>query len=113
MGHDINQVFVADSFQALYGDSRGHPTLAREQLQARQELCEDLAQSVSEACFGLRFNSGTTAGDALAQVHTGLLMPPSSLPAPEARWVAIRTAELLQWEVPEFLLTDPCPEACG
>lgn len=113
MGYDINQLYVADSFQALYQDSRGRPTLAREQLEARQELCEDLAQSLSEACLGLRFKSDTTADDALAQVHTGLLIPPWSLHPPEARWVAIRTAELLQWEVPEFLLADPCPEACG
>lgn len=109
MGYDINQLYVADSFQALYLDSRGRPTLAREQLQVRQELCEDLAQSLSEACLGLRFKSDATADDALAQVHTGLLMHPSSLPPPEARWVAIRTAELLQWEVPEFLACGPLP----
>jgi len=113
MGYDINQLYVADSFQALYLDSRGRPTMAREQLQARQELCEDLAQSLSEACLGLRFKSDATADDALAQVHTGLMMPPSPIPEPEARWVAIRVAELLQWGVPEFLLAHPCPEACG
>lgn len=113
MGYEVNQLFIAASFQALYADGRGRPTLPREELQARQELCEDLAQSLSEVCLGLRFKVDADEGEALARCHEGLLTPPSSLPEPEARWVAIRIAELLQWDVPDSLREPPCPEACG
>lgn len=112
MGYDINQLFVAESFQGLYLDRRGRSTLPREELQARQELCEDLAQSLCEVCLGLDFKADASAKEALARCHEGLLTPPSSLPAPEARWVTTRIAELLQWEAPDFLREQPCTESC-
>lgn len=41
MGYEINQLFVAETFQQLYADGRGQPRLSREEMHARQELCED------------------------------------------------------------------------
>lgn len=113
MGYEINQLFVAETFQQLYTDSRGRPTLCREEVQERQELCEDLAQSLAEVCLGLRFKVDASASEALARCREGLLTPPSSLPAAEARWVAIRIAELLQWDVPDSLRAEACPRTCG
>lgn len=112
MGYEFNQLFIAESFQALYLDSRNRPMLLREDLQARQELCEDLAQSLAEHCIALRFCNDVPP-EVLTQVHHGLLEPPSSLPAPEARWVTMRTAELLQWDVPDSLRTTPSSKARG
>lgn len=102
MGYEVNQLFVAESFQALYLE-RGRPTVSRAELEARHDLCEDLAQSLSETCLALRLRKDLSPSDILKQVHSGLLQPPSALPAPEARWIAIRTAELLQWDVSHFL----------
>ena len=113
MGYEINQLFVAETFQQLYADGRGRPTLSREKMQERQELCEDLAQSLAEVCLGLRFKVEASASEALARCYEGLLTPPSSLPAAEARWVAVRIAELLQWDVPDSLRAEACPETCG
>lgn len=103
MSYEFNQLFIADSFQDLYLDSRGRSTLSREQLQARQELCEDLAQSLSEHCLTLQFRDDAAHTDVLAELHAGLLTPSASLLNGEARWVTVRTAELLQWDVPDFL----------
>jgi hypothetical protein len=113
MGYEINRLFVAKTFQKLYADSRGRPTLSRDEMQVRQEICEDLAQSLAEVCLGLRFKADAGACEALLRCHEGLLTPPSSLPAPEARWAAIRTAELLQWDVPDSLRAEACQDSCG
>lgn len=113
MGHEINQLFVAETFQQLYADSCERPTLSREEMQARQELCEDVAQSLSEVCLGLRFKVDASSSEALARCHEGLLTPPSSLTAAEARWVAFRIAEPLQWDVPDSLRAEACPDTCG
>jgi hypothetical protein len=101
--YEFNQLFIAESFQAMYLDSRGRSTLSREDLHARQEVCEELAQSLAEHCLGLRFRDDAFSAEVLTQLHVGLLNSPSSLPACEARWVTIRTAELLQWDVPDHL----------
>jgi hypothetical protein len=113
MGYEFNQLFIAKTFQNLYADIRGRPTLSRDEMQVRQELCEDLAQSLAEVCRGLCLRADAGAGDALLRCHEGLLTPPSTLPAPEARWVAIRIAELLQWDVPDSLRVEACPDTCG
>jgi hypothetical protein len=113
MGYEINQLFVAETFQQLYADSRGQPTLCHEKMQERQELCEDLTQSLAEACLGLHFKADAGTSEALSRCREGLLTPTSSLPASEARLVAIRIAELLQWDVPDSLRAEACPYTCG
>ncbi len=113
MAYELNQLFIAESFHALYMDGRGRSTLSRQDLQARQELCEDLAQSLSKHCLGLQFRNDALPPDVLTEVHTGLMTPSSSLPEPEARWVTIRTAELLRWDVPAFLRDEPCIGSAG
>lgn len=73
VAYEFNQLFIAESFQALYLDCRGRSTLSREDLQARQEVCEGLAQSLSEHCLALRFRSDAPAADVMTQLHEGLL----------------------------------------
>lgn len=99
MGYEFNQLIVAESFQALYVE-RGRPVLPRVELEARHELCEDLAQSLWEVCLQLQDRGRAGPVEILAQIRAGLLQPPSSLPGKEADWVATRIAELLQWPVP-------------
>lgn len=107
MSYEINQLFVAESFQALYLDRAGRSTLSREALHARQELCEDLAQSLSEVCLDLQSRNDLGLSAVIEQCHGGLLGADSGVSQEEARWVALRIAELLQHGVPEFLQPPP------
>ena len=106
MGYEFNQLFVAESFQALYLE-RGRSILSRDDLQARHELCEDTAQSLAEVCLGLQSTRDIPFAEAIKQCHDGLLNPPSPVTQPEARWVAIRVAELLACDVAELLGSPP------
>lgn len=113
MAYEINQLFVSASFQAIYSDRHGRPTLSHAELCARQTLCEDLAQGLAPHCETLaQRRRDASPEEVLTQVHAGLLQPPSSLPAAEAGWVTRRTAELLQWDDPSFL-RDSTPDDRG
>lgn len=103
MSYEFNQLFIADSFQALYLDKNGRSTLTREALHARQELCEDLAQSLAEVCLELKSRNDIGLSAAIEQCHGGLLGADSGVSRAEADWVARRIAELLQQGVPDFL----------
>ena len=112
--HGDSQLFIPDSFLAIYMDRRQRLQTALAQVAARYELCEDMAQMLvdqaqilyhqsapSEAAilksmyWGL---SGTTADNASSPADDAVLAPP------EARWVVLRLSELLQWQAPELPL---------
>jgi len=95
--HDENQTFVPDSFIALYQDARQRLTASRESIAARYELCEDLANLLTDHCSTVHFRDGVDEGTVLSRCHQGLLAPPTTVEAPEAEWVVRRTAELLGW----------------
>ena len=95
--YDDNQTFVPDSFIALYQDARGRLTAPRETIAARHDLCEDMANLLTEHCSTVHFRDGVDEGQVLERVHRGLLEPPTTVEAPEAGWVVRRTAELLGW----------------
>jgi hypothetical protein len=103
VSYEINQLFVADSFQAMYLDKAGRSTLSREALHARHELCEDLAQSLSEVCLDLQSRNDIGLPAAIEQCHAGLVGSDSGVSQAEAGWVTHRIAELLQQGAPEFL----------
>ena len=95
--YDDNQTFVPDSFIALYQDARGRLTAPRETIAARHDLCEDMANLLTEHCSTIHFRDGVDEGQVLERVHRGLREPPTTVEAPEAGWVVRRTAELLGW----------------
>ena len=95
--HDENQTFVPDSFIALYQDARQRLTASRESIAARYELCEDLANLLTDHCSTVHFRDGVDEGTVLSRCHQGLLAPPTTVEAREAEWVVRRTAELLGW----------------
>jgi hypothetical protein len=97
--YDDNQTFVPDSFIALYRDARGRLTAPRETIATRHELCEDMANLLTEHCSTIHFRDGVEESQVLERVHLGLLAPPITVEAPEAEWVVRRTAELLGWPV--------------
>lgn len=99
---DPNQTLVPESFMALYVQ-RGKPTLQRHEIEARHEFCDDLASQVSEMCRTVQFGGDLSESAALRKCFDGLIEPPLSVSAPEARWVMCRVAEILEWSVPAWL----------
>ncbi len=100
---DPNQTYVPESFMAMY-QQRGRLTATREQIETRHEFCEDLASQVSEMCRTVQFAGDLSQSAALRKCFDGLVEPPLSVSQPEARWVMCRVAEMLEWDVPAWLL---------
>lgn len=93
-----SQILVPDSFIALYArPGRLRLSIPREELAARYELCEDLANHLVEQARGLHFGQGVAEDEVLVRCRRGLADPASGLSAAEAGWVVQRLAELLGW----------------
>ena len=95
--YDENQVQVPESFIALYLDARQRLTASRETIAARYELCEDLANLLTEHCSTVHWRDGVDEASVLERCLQGLLAPPATVEPREAEWVVRRTAELLGW----------------
>ena len=92
-----NQIVVPPSFIALFvPPGRLKPTETRETIAARYELCEDLAQMLTEHALTKRFELGVAEDDVLERVLAGLHTG-GVVSVDEARWVVRRLAELLDW----------------
>lgn len=100
---DGNQTFIAQSFSALFvPPGKIKPTIGLHEMAQRYELCEDLAQLLTEQAANQQFQLGITEDLALDRCLQGLLATPDVVIEPEARWVICRLAELLQWPLPEW-----------
>lgn len=96
--YEINQNEVPSSFIDLFiprGATR--PSESREVIAARYELCEDLAQMLTEHAVATRADLGVTKLDVLRQLLRGLQTADSVVTSGEAHWVVRRLAELLEW----------------
>ena len=101
---DGSQILIPPSFVALYvPPGKVRPSLGQGELAARYELCEDMAQLLTEQAAQQQFQLGITEDLALERCLQGLLATPDVLGEHEARWVVCRLAELLQWPLPEGL----------
>ena len=91
-----SQILIPPSFVALYvPPGRIKPTLPRDEMAQRYELCEDMAQMLTETASTLLVTLGITEHDVLLRVRQGLLTDPTVLSADEAGWVVSRLGELL------------------
>jgi hypothetical protein len=99
---DENQIYLPDSFLALYRDARQRLTAPLAEIRARYELCEDLAQQLEEHARGRSIHAHGSEVDLLLRYHAGLADPDSGFSAAEARWVVTRLSELLGWECPHL-----------
>lgn len=103
-----NQIHMPPSFTALYVPpgkikaSMGHREMAQ-----RYELCEDLANLLTEKAANMQFTLGITEELVLQQCEQGLLADPAVVTPAEARWVVCRLAELLHWPMDQLLQTSP------
>lgn len=96
-----HQLLVSPSFVALHtSPGRLKPDLSWPALLERYELCEDMAQMLTEHASQVLVRLGITEGDVLQRVLAGLLADEARLSEGEARWVVCRLAELLQWPLP-------------
>ena len=98
-----SQIVVPEAFLDLYrSPGRSRLTLPREQIAARHELCEDLAQAMTEHARTLLFSAGLAEDEVLRRCHAGLRADDAGLAAGEAAWVVHRLAELLDWPHPDL-----------
>jgi len=95
---DESQIVVPPSFVALFlPEGARRPTAPREHIAERYELCEDLAQMLTDEARSRLFELGIAESDVLERILAGLLAAPV-VEANEAHWVIRRLAELLDWE---------------
>ena len=98
MADDGSQIIVPPSFVALFvPPGRIKPTASREEIGARYEFCEDLAQMLTEHARTKHWELGVTEQDVLQRMHRGLLGDDAPVSEAEAAWVVRRLAELLDW----------------
>jgi hypothetical protein len=96
-----SQIVIPEAFVDLYRPTpHGRPTLGRVEIAARHELCEDLAQAMTEHARTMLFGAGLAEDEVLRRCHHGLRAPGAGLSAAEATWVVRRLAELLDWPQP-------------
>ena len=105
MSHEF-QIHIPPSFMALYvPPGKIKPSLGQREMAARYELCEDMAQLLTEQAANLQFQLGITEDLALERCLQGLLATPDVLIESEACWVVCRLAELLNWPLPAWTET--------
>lgn len=96
-----NQFIVPPSFVALFVPvGRSKPSQSREHIAVRYELCEDLAQMLTEQASTKKWELGVTEADVLERLHCGLTGEGAVVADAEAKWVVCRLAELLDWPLP-------------
>jgi hypothetical protein len=98
-----SQIHVPDSFVALYVPAPGRkPSEPREYIAQRYELCEDMAQMLSETAHAKAMDLGVDEAQVLQRVHEGL-QASAVLAGSEPLWVVRRIAEVLNWPLPAEL----------
>lgn len=95
-----SQLLIPPSFIALYlPEGRIKPSLPRDEIAQRYELCEDMAQMLTETASTMLVTLGITEHDVLSRCRQGLLAEPAVVSAVEAGWVVSRLGELMNWPV--------------
>ena len=94
---ETNQIEVPASFCALFTSPAGRLTEPYAVVQARYELCEDLAQMLVEQAATLEFKTGLAPAQVLQSMQAGLTGEDAVVTQNEASWVVQRMAELLGW----------------
>lgn len=108
---DDSQIIVPPSFIALFvAAGRSRPSAPRDEIAARYEYCEDLANMLTEHASATLWELGITEADVLERMHRGLRSgqdpgqdtSAATVSEMEATWVIRRLAELLGWDGASF-----------
>ena len=104
LAHGESQILLPESFVALFvPPGKIKPTAPYEDIAQRHELCEDMAQLLTEQAAQLQFKLGVHESDVLERIHAGLSSGETGLSAAGAGWVDKRLAELLDCPWPSWL----------
>lgn len=97
-----NQIEVPPSFTALFAAPGGQRLIEPVKVvRERYELCEDMAQMLTEQAATAQFKTGAGEHEVLAGMRHALSQGDGPLQPREAQWVVTRVAELLGWALPE------------
>jgi hypothetical protein len=94
---DENQIHIPPSFFALFADARERLSEPLAVVRERYEVCEDLANHLTEHGSHMLHRLGVSEDEVLRRTNAGLLSPESGVSAAEAGWIVQRLAELLGW----------------
>ncbi len=94
-----SQILIPEAFLDLYRQ-RGRFMAGKAEIAARHELCEDLAQAMTEPARAMLFGAGLAEDEVLRRCFLGLNAEDAGVNAAEAAWVVRRLAELLEWPQP-------------
>jgi len=96
---DDNQIIIPPSFIAIFVEpGRIKPSASKEHIHERYDLCEDMANLLTEQASNKLWELGITESDVLLRIGNGLAETDIGLSQPEADWVVKRLAEILGWE---------------
>jgi hypothetical protein len=102
--NEDSQIVVPDAFLALFKPAGAVRAVeSSDVIAARHELCDDMAQMLTETARSTMFELGIAEEEVLERVQQGLLAEGSVVSAAEARWITGRLAELLEWSLPPAL----------
>ena len=94
---DQSQITIPPSFMAIWLRN-GRPIATRATIEARYDLCEDLAIQTSDVCHTLQFKDDLSEAEVLRRCRASFEVG-EVVDALEADWVVRRVAELLMWNV--------------
>lgn len=101
---DDYQVEIPQSFIALFIEpGRSKPAATRFFIAERYELCEDMANLLTQTAQDMLHGLGITENDVLQRCLQGLNAEGAVVAPVEAEWVVRRLAELSGWEQPGAL----------
>jgi hypothetical protein len=99
-----NQVELPQSFIALYIEpGRSKPAAPRFFIAERYELCEDMANLLTQTAQEMLHGLGIAESDVLQRCYLGLTAEGAVVNPQEAEWVVRRLAELSGWEQPAHI----------
>ena len=102
--NEDSQIVLPEAFVDLFrppgAPATCRPSEPREVIAARHELCEDLAQMLTETARARLFELGVAESDVLERIHQGLRADGSPVSPAEAGWDTGRLVELLGWPLP-------------
>jgi hypothetical protein len=102
--HGKSQIVIPESFIALFvPPGKIKASEPYELIAQRHELCEDMAQMLTEQAGQLQWQLGVHESDLLARMHAGISSGEAGVSAAEAIWIVKRMAELLDWPWPSWL----------
>lgn len=106
MSKSESQIILPESFVALFvPPGKLKASEPYEVIAQRHELCEDMAQLLTEQASQLQWKLGIHESDVLERLHQAISDGSTGLDPAEAVWVIKRLAELLDWPWPSWLDT--------